>query len=153
MFFFTNLHKDYHRPSDTWDKINYPGEQQVAEFVAHIATTITNQQERPAFTKTAMPMAATGGDRQGVRVSLGLIPDYASEVTGLKISGVRPGSPAEKAGLQGEDIIIKFDDADVKNIYDFMHVLGKYKPGDKVTIIVKRGSTELPLTATLEARK
>ncbi|MBI3365540.1 MAG: M28 family peptidase, partial [Ignavibacteriae bacterium] len=153
MFFFTGLHKEYHRPADTWDKLNYSGEQKIAEYVARIATGIANEPERPFFTKTTTPMIASGGDRQGIRVSLGVIPDYAEDIVGLKITGVRPGSAAEKAGLQGDDIIIKFGEADVKNIYDFTHLLGKYKPGDVVVVRVKRRTQEVSLTATLEARK
>ncbi|HEV8538960.1 MAG TPA: M20/M25/M40 family metallo-hydrolase [Bacteroidota bacterium] len=154
MFFFTNLHSDYHRPSDTWDKINYSGEQKVVELVSRIATDIAALETRPAFTRAAASgMSATGGDRQGVRVSLGVIPDYAEDVPGLKISGTRPGSAAEKAGLKGGDIIVKFGEKTVKNIYDFTFLLGEYKPGDEVIIVVKRGNDEVSAKAILEARK
>ncbi len=154
MFFFTNLHNDYHRPSDTWDKINYSGEETVVRFVARIATDIANVPTKPAFTKAAVSsMAGMGGDRQGVRVSLGVVPDYAEDVVGMKISGTRPGSAAEKAGLKGGDVIISFGAKTIKNIYDFTYLLGEYKPGDEVAIIIKRDTTEITLKAILEARK
>lgn len=154
MFFFTNLHGDYHRPSDTWEKINYEGERAIVEYVSSIAETIATRETRPPFTKAPVSMAAAGGDERGeVRVSLGVIPDFADEGTGLKITGTRNGSAAEKAGLKGNDIIIKFGADDVKNIYDFTHLLGKYKPGDEVTIVVKRGTGQVSLKAVLEARK
>jgi aminopeptidase YwaD len=154
MFFFTNLHSDYHRPSDTWEKINYVGEQKVVQLVTRIATDIANDENKPQFTKVVAtnPMG-TGGDRQGVRVSLGVVPDYAEEATGLKISGTRSGSAAEKAGLKGGDIIIKFGSKEVKNIYDFTYLLGLYRPGDEVVIVVKRGTEEVSVTAKLQGRQ
>ncbi|HZY09574.1 MAG TPA: PDZ domain-containing protein, partial [Bacteroidota bacterium] len=79
--------------------------------------------------------------------------DYAEDVSGLKISGTRPGSAAEKAGLKDGDVIIKFKGKDIKNIYDFTNVLSECKPGDEVIIVVKRGTEEHSLTALLEARK
>ena len=94
-----------------------------------------------------------GGDREGVRVSLAIMPDYAEDAPGLKISGTRTGSAAEKAGLLAGDIIVKFGGKDVKNIYDFMYLLGEYKPGDEVDVVVKRGMGTQTLRATLEARK
>lgn len=153
LFFFTNLHDDYHRPSDTWDKINYTGEGKVAQMVSRIAMDIANDDKRPVFTRAAAPSMGSGGDRQGVRVSLGVVPDYAEEVSGMKISGTRPGSAAEKAGLKGGDIIVSFGGKAIKNIYDFTYMLGNYKPGDEVKIIVKRGAEEVTLTAKLEGRK
>ena len=150
IFFFTNLHDDYHRPSDTWDKINYPGEEKVIEYVTRIAMNIDTMSAKPAFTKMAMP---TGSNERGeVHVSLGVIPDFAEDVVGLKITGARAGSAAEAAGLKANDIIIKFGGSDVKNIYYFTYLLGKYKPGDVVEIVVKRGTDEVKLTAKLKGR-
>ncbi len=154
IFFFTNLHSDYHRPSDTWEKINYVGETKVVNYVVRVAEDITNEVPKPAFTKVvASNPAPTGDDRQGVHVSLGVIPDFAETSAGLKITGTRAGSAAEKAGLKGDDIIIKFGGKDVKNIYDFTYLLGQFKPGDVVEIVVKRGTETVTLKATLEGRK
>ena len=154
MFFFTNMHSDYHKPSDTWDKINYTGEQKIVQLAGRLAKDVINEEKKPLFTKvvTSTPMGA-GGDRQGARVSLGIIPDFAGDVPGMKISGTRPGSPAEKAGLKGDDVIIKFGGKEIKNIYDFTYLLGKFKPGDEVIIVVKRGTEEVSLKAILEAKK
>ena len=152
MFFFTGNHKDYHTPSDTWDKINYEGEQKVVTLVASLTKDIANLAEKPAFTKAASS-AMGGGDRPGSRVSMGIVPDYASDVVGLKISGTRKDGPAEKAGIKEGDVLIKFGKKDIKNIYDYMYVLGEYKSGDQVNIIVKRGTEELTLPVTLSERK
>ena len=153
MFFFTNLHEDYHRPSDTWEKINYPGEQMVVSYVARIAAAIANGMERPVFTKVQTTTMTMGGDRAGVKVSLGIMPDYSEDAPGLKISGTRQGSAADKAGLKSGDIITKFGGKEIKNIYDYMYLLGSYKAGDVVEIVVKRGTENVTLSATLEARK
>jgi hypothetical protein len=147
IFFFTNLHSDYHKPSDTWEKLNYIGEEKVVQMAKRVIIDIANADNKPAFTKSApLPM---GGDRQGARVTLGIIPDFASDVPGMKISGTRPGSPAEKAGLKGDDIIVKFGGKEIKNIYDFTYLLGQFKPGDEVEVVVKRGNEEKILRATL----
>lgn len=151
LFFFTNLHDDYHRPSDTWDKINYTGEAQVVSLVSRIAERLAAAPERPAFIKVAAP--AVSNERRDVRVSLGVVPDYAEDIAGLKISGTRPGSAAEKAGLKADDVIVKFGKKEIKNIYDFTAVLGDYKPGDEVVIVVKRGTEEVSLKAILQGRQ
>ena len=122
-------------------------------LVARIALDLANDAQKPAFTRAAASGMASGGDREGVRVSLGVMPDYAEDVVGLKISGTRQGSAAEKAGLRAGDVIVKFGGKDVKNIYDFTYMLGEYKPGDEVVVVVKRGDQELSLTAKLEARR
>ncbi len=152
MFYFTNLHSDYHKPSDTWDKINYSGEKTVLNLVTRIINELAYEDERPLFTRTAAPPTMSSG-RQGAKVSLGVIPDFSSDVSGMKISGTRPGSAADKAGLKGDDIIIKFGGKEVKNIYDFTYLLGQFKPGDEVEIVVKRGLEEISLKALLEAKK
>ncbi|MFI5253302.1 MAG: M20/M25/M40 family metallo-hydrolase [Bacteroidota bacterium] len=149
MFFFTNIHSDYHRPSDTWDKINYPGEQQVVEYVTRILWDIDTMGTNPTFTKVAM---AAPSERGEVRVSLGVIPDFAEDIVGMKITGTRPGSAADKAGLKANDVIVKFGGSDVKNIYDFTYLLGKYKPKDEVEIVVKRGTEQVTLHAILGGR-
>ncbi len=152
MFFFTNLHGDYHKPSDTWDKINYPGEAAVVRLAGRIVGDLATDPARPEFTKAAAP-PQMGGDRAGARVSLGIVPDFAEDVPGMKISGTRPGSAAEKAGLKAGDIIVNFGGKEVRNIYEFTDLLGQFKPGDKVQIVVKRGTETVTLEATLEARR
>lgn len=153
MFFFTNLHGDYHRPSDTWEKINYQGEQNIVSYVVRVASDIADVTEKPIFTKAQSTGMMAGGDRSGVRVSLGIMPDYSEDAPGLKITGTREGSAAEKAGLKGGDVITRFGGKEIKNIYDFMYLLGNYKPGDDVQIVVKRGTEEITLSAKLEGRK
>jgi aminopeptidase YwaD len=149
VFFFTNLHGDYHKPSDTWDKIRYDEMERVVGLVSRVTTDLADATERPQFTKVQQTAPMTGG----MRASLGIVPDYAEDTPGLKISGTRTGSAAEKAGLLAGDIIIKMGGKDVKSIYDLTFLLGEFKPGDHIAIVVKRGSEEVTLQAVLDSRK
>ena len=149
---FTGLHDDYHRPSDTWDKINYAGLDTVVEFAGDIVETVGEYKKRPEFVKVKTD--ARQGQRMTFRVSSGVIPDYSDNPKGMRITGVKDDGPAAKAGMQAGDIIIKFGETEVKTIYDYTYCLGKYKPGDQVTVLVLRGESEEPLALemTLDAR-
>jgi S1-C subfamily serine protease len=83
---------------------------------------------------------------------MGTIPDFGEQVQGMKLSGVREGSPAAKAGLQAGDIIVKFGKVEIKNLYDFTYALGEYKPGDEVDVIIKRGNESKTMRVKLEKR-
>ncbi len=150
--FFTDIHPDYHRPSDTYEKINSEGEEQVLRFIANIASDLDASAERPVYAQVEMPRQAAGGGRDGMRTYTGTIPDFGEQVEGMKLAGVREGSPAAKAGLQAGDIIIKFGKVDVKNIYDYTYALGEYKPGDEVEIVAQRGKEKVMLKVRLERR-
>jgi S1-C subfamily serine protease len=116
------------------------------EFVAACAERIADSSSRPDY----LQMAASQDSGQArFRVSLGSIPDYAANVEGVQLSGVRAGSPAEKAGLKQGDIIVKFGDRSIRNVQDYTVALGEHSPGDVVTIVVKRGTETVTLTATL----
>jgi len=150
LFFFTNLHSDYHRPSDTWDKINYEGETEVVQLVLKIARELDNKAEAPLFSRVVSSVPQ--GDSRPMRVRLGVIPDYAEDVAGLKINGTQPDSPAEQGGLMAGDIIVKFGEKTIANIYDFTYVLQEHKPGDVVAVDVLRGEKTVTLTVTLGGR-
>jgi aminopeptidase YwaD len=150
LFFFTGVHEDYHKPSDTWDKINAEGEQSILEFVEKIAYDIADRKEKPLFTKVDS-LRQMGGN-VGLRVYFGTVPDYAEQIDGVKISAVRKGSPAEKAGVMGGDIIVKFGGKTVKNIYDYTYALQDFKPGDDVELTVKRGDKLIQLKGVLGRR-
>ncbi len=153
LFFFTGNHADYHRPSDTWDKINYPGEEKVVRYVYRIARDVDAAMPRPTFARTASSAPSEGGDTRGFRTTLAIIPDYNGGVEGMKISVVRPGGPADKAGLKAGDIIISMGGKKIVNIYDYMEMLGKLKGGDKVELIVTREGRTITCTAEMAARK
>ena len=151
LFFFTGVHQDYHRPSDDSDKINLAGANQVLELVLGTAQALSQQQLRPQFTKAKESSEPRG--RGEFRVYLGTIPDYGEDVEGVKLSGVREGSPAAKAGIKGGDIIVECAGKQIKNVYDYTYVLGDRKPGDVVEIAVLRDNERVKMHVTLEERK
>lgn len=151
LFFFTGLHSDYHRPTDTWDKINYEGEAKVVDMVEQTVRIIARE-AKPDFIKTTSPQQSS----MGFSVSLGIVPDYSDHPKGLKITGVREGGSAEKAGLKADDVIVKLGSVTIKNIYDYTAALGTFKAGDKTTVTVLRGpreDQEKVLNVVFEARK
>jgi len=148
MFVFTGLHSDYHRPSDTWDKINCEGEATVLQFVERAARRIAGATDKMTFTPGAQNPSTKQMSSTGLRITLGVIPDYSDDPQGLRITGVRPGTPAEKAGLKGDDIITKIGDTTVKNIYDLMAALEKFEPGDTSTIVALRDGKEVSMKCT-----
>ena len=150
LFFFTNMHTDYHKPSDTWEKLNYEGEAEVIRFVLNIVRELDAADQAPSFVRVASQ--APQGDQRPMRVSTGAIPDYAYDGAGLKLSGVRADSPAEKAGLLAGDVIVKFRDKTVTNIYDYMYILQELSPGDVVAVQVQRGESIISLTVTVAGR-
>lgn len=151
LFFFTGTHQDYHKPSDDYDKINYQGMRKVLNLVSEVVYDLTSNPEKIEFTKV-QGESQQQGRRMNIRVYVGTIPDYSEQVEGFKIAGVNDGSPAEKAGLKAGDIIIKFGDKQVKNIYDYMYAMQGYKPGDVVEVIVLRNGQEVKLNLTLGSR-
>ncbi|HRI31692.1 MAG TPA: M28 family peptidase, partial [Candidatus Kapabacteria bacterium] len=140
LFFFTGLHSDYHRPTDTWDKINYTGEARIIDFVGNVIMSIASMNTLPDFVK--VKQSADASRPMKFSVTLGVIPDYSDNPKGLKITGVRENSAAAKAGIQTDDIIIKLGETTIKNIYDYTYALGKFKAGDEAMITVLRGPRE-----------
>lgn len=149
LFFFTGAHNDYHKPSDTFDKINYNDEVRILSLVARIVRDVDGAPKRPSFTTAKSDATRTGG----FRVYLGTIPNYADSNNGLLLDGVRDDSPAAKAGLKAGDRITKIGTREIKNVYDYTYALGEMKPGQEYVIEVMRGSEKLTLKITPEARK
>ena len=152
LHFFTGSHEDYHRPTDTADKVNFEGMERVAKFARGIVTDLVSAAQRPDYLKVAHSEKG-GGGRDQLRAYLGSIPSYTEEVEGVKLSGVRGGSPAEKAGMKGGDIFVEFDGAAIKNIYDYTYALDAAKIGKPVEIFVQREGKRVKLAVTPELRK
>ncbi|WP_235963178.1 M20/M25/M40 family metallo-hydrolase [Tautonia rosea] len=150
-FLFTGTHRDYHRPSDTAEKVNYEGMAQIADYAELLLLDVTRRPERPVFSVSEEAEPEPRRMAAGNGASLGTIPDYDESVEGLRLNGVREGSAAAKAGLTGGDIIIGFAGKPVGTIYDFMEGLNEAKPGDRVAIEVRRGDETLTLEAVLDA--
>jgi len=149
--FFTGSHEDYHRPTDQTDTLNYSGTERIAKLARGLLVDL-EKSERPAYAQVANK-ASEGGGRESLRAYLGTIPDYATEVQGVKLSGVRAGGPADKAGLKGGDVIVEFGGTKIANIYDYTYAMDAVKIGKPVTIVVLRGGDRLSLSVTPETRK
>jgi aminopeptidase YwaD len=152
IFFFTGPHADYHRPSDTVDKINGEGLADVTRLVYQVTDRLANRPEPVIYVEVKEP-PPTGGGR-GYGAYFGSIPDFGSqEEKGVRLSGVRPGSPAEKAGLQGGDVLVQMAGVRVRNLHDLVFVLRSKRAGDTVDVVFLRNGKEIRNTTTLERRR
>ncbi|MGI8605223.1 MAG: M28 family peptidase [Verrucomicrobiales bacterium] len=148
---FTGSHEDYHRPTDTADKINHEGAAKVTQLIAAIARDLATSETSPVWKE--YKSSDRQGQRAGMRVYLGTIPDYSQgDIVGVKLSGVSPVGPAAKAGLRGADIIVALGGKEIKNIYDYTYVLGELKVGAETEISVLRDGQKLPLKITPVSR-
>lgn len=149
LFFFTGTHTDYHRPSDDAEKINYEGEEVVVKYAYDVASSVVNNDIKPEYVNVPRKEM---DNASGWKVYVGTIPDYSTDVNGFKLSGVSEGSPAQKGGMKAGDIMIKFGDKKISNIYDYVYALKEFVPGDKVEVIVLRDGKELTFHLILGAR-
>lgn len=152
LFFFSGLHSDYHKPSDTWDKINAPTAARLLNLVDEVALQIDTASDRPNFV-TVVEDKPAGGGGSGYGPYFGSIPDFGQVATGVRFSDERPGSPAAKAGLKAGDILIQFGDKPIKNLYDFTDALRRSKVGDVVEVKVLRDGQTVTANVKLEQRK
>jgi hypothetical protein len=163
LFFFSGLHSDYHKPGDTWDKIDAPDAAHVLQLVADITDNLREAPDRPLFVRIAPPTGAENAHAGGIAGSgdskasgygpyFGSIPDFGEGTKGVKFSDVTPGSPAGKAGLKGEDVLVEFDAKPIDNLYDFTYALQAKKPGDVVKVKVLRNGKPVEASVTLTQR-
>ncbi len=149
LFFFTGTHSDYHRPTDDADKINSKGEEEVLKYVYEVADNLDETSTKPDYINVPRK---NEGRPMAFSVYVGTVPDYATQVDGLRINGVGEGSPAQKAGLQGGDIIVEFGGKKISNIYDYTYALGDHSPGDIVDVVVMRNGEKKTFKVELGAR-
>jgi len=150
LFLFTGSHDDYHKPSDTADKINYADEARIDTFIARIIREVDQSDKRPSY---SVAKSDSTGRSTGFRVYLGTIPNYGETNDGLLLDGIRDDSPAAKAGLKAGDRIVKLAGREVKNIYDYTYALGEMKAGQEYEVEVMRAGERLKLKLTPAARK
>ncbi len=148
--FFSGFHADYHRPTDTWDKIDARGGAAVADLALGLVRQIADRADRPEFIPSVEPEHGTtsSGGAGGYGPYFGSVPDFAGEGEGVRFADVRPGSPAAKAGFRAGDVLTAFGGTPIKSLYDFTFALRQKKPGDKVEVTVLRDGR--PITATVE---
>jgi aminopeptidase YwaD len=150
LFFWTGSHEDYHKPSDTAEKINYADEVRILGLVTRIVYEIDTNDKRPVY---AVAKSESTGRASGFRVYLGTIPNYADSNDGLLLDGVRDDSPAAKAGLKAGDKIVKLAGRDVRNVYDYTYALGEMKAGQEYEVELMRTGDRITLKITPAARK
>jgi hypothetical protein len=156
LFFFTGLHEDYHRPSDTWDKITGPETARLLDMIGTLTTQLASGPERPKFVYVAPPAtmaSGASGGGSGYGAWFGSIPDFGDNPNGVKFADVSPGSPAAKAGLKGGDVMTEFDGKKMQNLYDFTYALRQHKPGDEVVVKVLRNGQVMETRVLLGQRK
>jgi aminopeptidase YwaD len=152
LHFFTNVHDDYHRSSDDPEKINAAGMARVVALAERITRNLADRPNRITFVRVAVANNTTTSGRPG-EAYLGTIPDMgATGIEGLRVSGVRAGSPADRAGMLAGDIVVDFDGTAVTNLQSYSNALNAKKPGDTVTITVMRRGKRTELKATLTKR-
>jgi Tol biopolymer transport system component len=150
--FFTGSHEEYHRPADRPETLNYEGIERIARFARGITLDLLQADERPAYVKVERP-GGPRGMREGLRAYLGTIPDYATEdVKGVKVAGVRSGSPADDAGLEAGDLIVELAGQEILNIYDYTYALDAARIGEETKIVIIRDGQRLALPITPRAR-
>ena len=136
LFFFTGLHTDYHKPTDDSDKINYTGELQILKYIISVIETSATK-GRLAFSKTReQPIGPTAS----FNVTMGIMPDYSFNGSGIKVDGISEGRPAQKAGIQLGDVIVQLGEHNTSSMEAYMQALSKYKKGDKAKVKYKRGN-------------
>ncbi len=151
--FFTGNHSDYHRATDTWDKLNIEGMAKISDLVLATALDIASAREPiPFVSLPSQPRGAVAATAPKLRVYLGTIPDYGAAAVGVRLAGVSSGSPAALAGLHEGDVIVRLGDKEIQNIEDLADALQAHKSGDQVSVVVLRAGAPLTVKATLRTR-
>ena len=133
LHFFTGQHEDYHKPSDDTERLHFNGMQIISNYIFEIITDLDNNGK--------LPFRKTKNESEEVprfKVGLGVIPDYLFDGKGMRIDGISEDKPAQKAGLQKGDIVVKLGDSTVFDMMSYMKVLATFKAGDKTNITVDR---------------
>jgi hypothetical protein len=150
---FTGSHADWHKPSDTPDKLNYEGLGRVADLTETLARRIADAPERIAFQKVDVAEPPAGGAAKGAIPYLGSMPDYGHEGKGVKLAGVAPGSPAEKAGLKEGDVLLALNGKEFADVKAYAQALFSRKPGEEVTLDYDRDGKRHTVKVTLGAKR
>ncbi len=143
LHFFTGTHRDYHKPEDDAEKLNYAGEAEVLAYMLRIIGQLPT--EKLVFAKTA---DADNRNTPRFKVTLGIMPDYFYEGKGIKVDGVTEGKPGAKAGMQAGDIVIRLGDYPVSDMTGYMNALAAFEKGKTTRLVVERNGKEIELEVT-----
>ena len=143
LFFFTGIHKDYHTPRDEANLVNYEGLKLISDLAEKVIDNAANRNDRFEFRE--LPKLEEESERTPARmkVSLGIMPDYAHQGSGIKIDSVIDKRPAKNSGMKDGDVVIKIQDTMIDDIYKYMEILSKIEPGTKVQATILRNNEEL----------
>ena len=149
--FFTGSHEDYHRPTDDASSINYDGLDRIVELGTAVAARLVTSPNAPDFVRVEQDIKRAG--QATMRIFTGTIPDYAQEVEGLMLSGVIAGGPAEAAGLEGGDIIVRLAGQTIADIYDYTYALDVLKVGEPAEGVFMRDGERMTSKLVPQARE
>lgn len=151
---FTDLHEDYHRTTDDWQEINLDGLKRVSDFTLGLVTALANRPRHLTFQDlpAQIPQTTAPSTTPGYGAYLGTVPDMTGTPGGVRLVGVRAGSPAEKAGLRGDDIITRIGRTETPDLQAMTDALRSHRPGETVEILVRRGAGVTTVRAKLGTR-
>ena len=149
---FTDLHDDYHRTTDDWQKVDPEGFRRVSNFTMGLVTALANRRSKLTPVDAAPPAHSTATTMPAYGTYLGTIPDMTDNPGGVRLLGVRAGSPAEKAGLRGDDVITRIGGLEIPDLQAMTNALRSHAPGDTVSIVIRRGNQVTTVRATLGTR-
>ena len=139
LFYFTGIHTDYHKPTDDYDKINYPGTLMIVKHIYNVIELAGKNNDKLAFTKTRETLSTSAS----FSVTLGIMPDYSFSGAGVRVDAVSENRPAQKAGIKPGDVIIQLGNHNVQSLEQYMQALGEFKKGDKTTVHFNRVNEKL----------
>ncbi len=149
-FISTGPHLDYHTPADDPDQLNYPGLKKVADFVFRLTNQIASRHQRLAFREAGPKQQTSARHGEELKATLGIMPDFAGVVEkGLRADLVIEGKPADRAGMKKGDVITAINGKKISDIYDYMDRMSEYKPGQTITVEVRRGQQQKVLMVQL----
>jgi membrane-associated protease RseP (regulator of RpoE activity) len=153
LHFFTDLHDDYHRVTDDAERIDAGGMARVTAFAERITRALADRPARLTFVRSTVASSMGSASRTGEQAYLGSVPDMgAPDVKGMRLTGVRAGSPAELGGLRAGDVIVEIEGVAVTDLYTYTDALYRHKPGATIRIVVQRGTERVTLSVTLGKR-
>lgn len=138
LHFFTGQHEDYHKPSDDSDTLNYEGMEAISNYIFDVISDL-DKAGKLAFRKTKNESEEV----PRFKVGLGVIPDYLFDGKGMRIDGISEDKPAQKAGLQKGDVVVKLGDSTIVDMMSYMRALSVFEEGDATKVIVDRNGEKI----------
>ena len=144
LHFFTGQHPDYHKPTDTPEKINYEGMLRITNFIEKVMRTLDEQEELPFTATKDQDEEST----PSFKVTLGVVPDYLFSGPGMRIDGLTEGRPASNAGMERGDVVMRMDTLPITDMMSYMQGLGMYEAGQSAELEISRNGKIMILNVT-----